>query len=231
MFTVSPSIYSADLLDLRKVLKEAEGFEHIHLDIDDGNFVRGISFGTALVEQIAKATSVPLDAHLEALNPLDHVDGLAKAGVSLISAHLEVLDYPSLFLSRVHNFGKKAGIALNLKTPVSFLEPYIGQFDQLLLVSVEADEEGLPFRRGVLKKIRQARELFGPDLPVWVDGGINDGNLKEVVEAGADGVVIGRAVFQAENFREAYEHYLNAGRAYEKEAGRNGKERKENAVF
>ncbi|MBR3168479.1 MAG: ribulose-phosphate 3-epimerase [Erysipelotrichaceae bacterium] len=230
MFTVSPSIYSADLLDLRKVLKEAEGFEHIHLDIDDGNFVRGISFGTALVGQIAKATSVPLDAHLEVLNPLDHVDGLAKAGVSLISAHLEVLDYPSLFLSRVHNLGKKAGIALNLKTPVSFLEPYIGQFDQLLLVSVEADEEGLPFRRGVLKKICQARELFGPDLPVWVDGGINDGNLKEVVEAGADGVVIGRAVFQAENFREAYEHYLNAGRAYEKEAGRNGKGRKENAV-
>ena len=218
MFTVSPSIYSADLLELRKVLQEAEGFEHIHLDIDDGNFVRGISFGTTLAEQIAAATKIPLDAHLEVLNPLEHVDALAKAGVETISAHLEVLDYPTLFLSRIHNLGRKAGIALNLKTPVSFLEPYAGQFDLLLLVSVEADEEGLPFRRGVLKKIRETRELFGSGLPVWVDGGINDGNLKEVVEAGADGVVIGRAVFRAENFRAAYEHFLQTGRAYEREA-------------
>lgn len=220
MFTVSPSIYSADLLNLKAVLEIAKDFEHIHLDIDDGNFVKGISFGTELVKQIAQNTNVMLDAHLEVLNPMDHVDSLIDAGVELIFAHIEVLDYPSAFLSKVHSYGKKAGLSLNLKTPISFIEPYADQIDHLLFVSVESDYEGLPFRKSVLKKVRQARELFGKDLPIWVDGGINDDNLKEVVEAGASGVVIGRAVFGAEDFKKAYDHFIETGRKYEKEFGR-----------
>lgn len=220
MFTVSPSIYSADLLNLKAVLEKAKDFEHIHLDIDDGNFVKGISFGTELVKQIAQNTNVMLDAHLEVLNPMDHVDSLIDAGVELIFAHIEVLDYPSAFLSKVHSYGKKAGLSLNLKTPISFIEPYADQIDHLLFVSVESDYEGLPFRKSVLKKVRQARELFGKDLPIWVDGGINDDNLKEVVEAGASGVVIGRAVFGAEDFKKAYDHFIETGRKYEKEFGR-----------
>ena len=220
MFTVSPSIYSADLLDLKSVLEKARDFEHIHLDIDDGNFVKGISFGTTLIEQIAQNTDVPLDAHLEVLNPMEYVEELAKAGVQLICAHIEVLDYPSAFLSKVHSYDKKAGLALNLKTPVSFIEPYIDQVDHLLFVSVEADYEGLPFRKGVLKKVRQAREVFGKDIDIWVDGGINDENLKDVIEAGASGVVIGRAVFKADDFKKAYDHFIETGRRYEKELGR-----------
>ena len=220
MFTVSPSIYSADLLDLKSVLEKARDFEHIHLDIDDGNFVKGISFGTTLIEQIAQNTDVPLDAHLEVLNPMEYVEELAKAGVQLICAHIEVLDYPSAFLSKVHSYDKKAGLALNLKTPVSFIEPYIDQVDHLLFVSVEADYEGLPFRKGVLKKVRQAREVFGKDIDIWVDGGVNDDNLKDVIEAGASGVVIGRAVFKADDFKKAYDHFIETGRRYEKELGR-----------
>jgi ribulose-phosphate 3-epimerase len=220
MFTVSPSIYSADLLDLKSVLEKARDFEHIHLDIDDGNFVKGISFGTTLIEQIAQNTDVPLDAHLEVLNPMEYVEELAKAGVQLICAHIEVLDYPSAFLSKVHSYDKKAGLALNLKTPVSFIEPYIDQVDHLLFVSVEADYEGLPFRKGVLKKVRQAREVFGKDIDIWVDGGVNDENLKDVIEAGASGVVIGRAVFKADDFKKAYDHFIETGRRYEKELGR-----------
>ena len=220
MFTVSPSIYSADLLDLKSVLEKARDFEHIHLDIDDGNFVKGISFGTTLIEQIAQNTDVPLDARLEVLNPMEYVEELAKAGVQLICAHIEVLDYPSAFLSKVHSYDKKAGLALNLKTPVSFIEPYIDQVDHLLFVSVEADYEGLPFRKGVLKKVRQAREVFGKDIDIWVDGGVNDDNLKDVIEAGASGVVIGRAVFKADDFKKAYDHFIETGRRYEKELGR-----------
>ena len=110
MFTVSPSIYSADLLNLKTVLEKARDFEHIHLDIDDGNFVKGISFGTTLVEQIADNTDVMLDAHLEVLNPMEYIDPLVNAGVELICAHIEVLDYPNIFLSKVHSYGKKAGL-------------------------------------------------------------------------------------------------------------------------
>ena len=220
MFTVSPSIYSADLLNLKSVLEKAKDFEHIHLDIDDGNFVKGISFGSELVKQIAKNTDVMLDAHLEVLNPMDHVDSLIEAGVELIFAHIEVLDYPSAFLSKVHSYGKKAGLSLNLKTPIDFIEPYIDQIDHLLFMSVESDYEGLPFRKSVLNKVRKARELFDEDLPIWVDGGINEDNLKEVIEAGASGVVIGRAVFGADDFKRAYEHFIKIGREYEKELGR-----------
>ena len=217
MFTISPSLYSADLLNLRGVLAGLQGFEHLHLDIDDGNFVRGISFGMDIVEPVARATNIPLDAHLEVLNPMDYVQPLCDAGVQQIVAHVEALPYPSLFLSAVHKNGKKAGLALNIKTPVSVLEPYIDQLDCIIIVSVEADMDGLPFRSGVLKKIRDARAMLPKDITIWVDGGVNEGNLKEVIDAGADAIVQGRAVFKAEDPNEAYRRLLALGRQYEKE--------------
>lgn len=215
MFTVSPSIYSADLMDLRNVLKKSEDFEHLHLDIDDGHFVRGISFGMDMVEQICQCTDVELDAHLEVNNPMDYVEALCLSKVAMISVHIETLNYPSLFFSTVHKYNKKASIALNLKTPLIYIKPYLDQIDHLLLVSVEADVEGLPFRKSVLEKITEARQMLGDRIPIWVDGGINDSNLEEVVRAGADGVVIGRAVFKADDFKKAYDHFLSIGRTYE----------------
>ena len=80
MFTISPSLYSADLLDLREVIGKLKGFEHLHLDIDDGNFVRGISFGMEVVKGVAECTEIPLDAHLEVLNPMEYVEPLCEAG-------------------------------------------------------------------------------------------------------------------------------------------------------
>ena len=215
MFTVSPSIYSADLMDLRNVLKKSKDFEHLHLDIDDGHFVRGISFGMDMVEQICQCTDVELDAHLEVNNPMDYVEALCLSKVAMISAHIETLNYPSLFFSNVHKYNKKASIALNLKTPLIYIKPYLDQIDHLLLVSVETDVEGLPFRKSVLEKITEARQMLGDRIPIWVDGGINDSNLEEVVRAGADGVVIGRAVFKADDFKKAYDHFLSIGRTYE----------------
>lgn len=217
MFTISPSLYSADLLDIRQVLKSLEGFEHLHLDVDDGNFVRGISFGMDIIEGTAKCTDIPLDAHLEVLNPMDYVKPLAEAGIELICAHVEALDFPSLFLSSVHQYGKKAGLALNVKTPVAFIEPYADQLDQLILVSCEADADGLQFRKGVLKKISDARLVLREQTQIWADGGINEANLQSVVAAGADGAVLGRAVFGTQNPTEAYARLLEMGRNYEKE--------------
>ncbi|MCP1110412.1 ribulose-phosphate 3-epimerase [Ohessyouella blattaphilus] len=215
MFTISPSIYSADLLDLRNVLKGLKGFEHLHLDIDDGNFVRGISFGMDTVKGIASSTNIPLDAHLEVLNPMDYIEPLVEAGVEMICAHVEALEFPSLFLSTVHQYQKKAGLALNIKTPVAFLEPYADQLDQIIFVSCEADVEGLPFRRGVLKKVADARCLFGDKVKIWVDGGVNESNLKSVISAGADGVVLGRAIFGSAEPVLEYERLLKQGRKYQ----------------
>ncbi|HCR82607.1 ribulose-phosphate 3-epimerase [Muricomes intestini] len=221
MFTISPSLYSADLLNIRQVLRSLEGFEHLHLDVDDGNFVRGISFGMDVIEGVAECTDIPLDAHLEVLNPMDYVAPLARAGVELICAHVEVLDFPSLFLSSVHRYGKKAGLALNIKTPIAYIEPYADQLDQLILVSCEADVDGLPFRRGVLKKLSEARLKLEEHTKIWVDGGVNKSNLRSVVDAGADGVVLGRAVFGSENPVDTYVQLLELGRGYEKERDSN----------
>lgn len=220
MFTVSPSLYSADLLNLQTVLERVKEFEHLHLDIDDGNFVRGISFGMDVVERVARITDIPLDAHLEVLNPLDYAAPLAKAGVGMISAHVEALPYPGQFLGEVHRYGAKAGLALNIKTPAAVLEPYAEMIEQVIFVSCEAEDDGLPFCSGVLKKIKEARKFLSQSVHIWVDGGVNESNLASVIEAGADGIVVGRAVFSAENPVEAYRRLVLLGNKYQKEQER-----------
>ena len=152
---------------------------------------------------------------------MEYVEPLCEAGVEMICAHVESLDFPSLFLGSVHQYGKKAGLALNVKTPIEFIEPYVDRIEQLILVSCEADAEGLKFQTGVLKKISKARKILGKNTRIWVDGGINEDNLKDVIVAGADGVVIGRAVFGSNNPSESYARLLALGRKYEKEVIKN----------
>lgn len=217
MFTISPSLYSADVMHLADALDSAKDFEHIHIDIDDGNFVRGISFGMDVVNGVCKSTNVPVDVHLEVLNPMAYVDKLCNSDIVMAVAHVEQLPFPSYFMSALHKANKKTGLALNIKTPASFLEAYVDQIDQVIVVSVEADYDDLIFREGVLKKVTELKKMLRPDAQVWVDGGINSTNLKKVVDAGADGVVLGRAIFKAEDPSLAYKEYLELGRKYEKE--------------
>ena len=215
MFTISPSIYSADWLNLKDVLDKASSFEHIHLDIDDGNFVKGISFGVDLISPIAKYTKVPLDVHLEVLNPMDYIDELGQLGISMIVAHIETLNNPKEFIDKVHSYGAKAGFAINVNTPLDLIKPFIDEIDSLIFVSVVSGEKGLPFRKEVLTNVKEIKKISKKDLIIWVDGGVNENNLKDVVDAGATGVVIGRAVFKANDYKSAYEHLLNLGRLYE----------------
>ena len=196
MFTVSPSILSGNLLNLERQLDALAGLGNLHLDIDDGNFVRGISFGMDTVRAIVDYTDIPTDVHLEVLNPCDYVEELCRCGVKRLCAHIEALPYPSLFLSAARKGGAAAcGLAVNLKTPVAELVPYADQLDYVLFVSVEADHDGLPFRPGVLDKVREARALG------------------RIVRAGATGVVVGRAVFGAEDPVRAYRDLLELAEA------------------
>ena len=216
MFTISPSIYSADIMNLGNVVKSLKDFEHLHIDIDDGNFVRGISFGMDVVNGVCEYTDIPVDVHLEVNNPMDYVDQLCASKIVMACSHVETLDFPSLFLSKMHKANKKAGLALNIKTPISYLEPYIDQLDQVIVVSVEADADGLIFRKGILNKVKQLRNLLPDACEIWVDGGVNKTNLKEVVKAGASGVVLGRAIFNEADPNKAYQDYLQLARTYER---------------
>lgn len=214
MFSVSPSLLSGDLLNLGSQLDAVRGLDHLHLDLDDGNFVRGISFGMDVVRAVAARTQVPLDAHLEVLNPCDYVEELCACGVKRLCAHVEALNYPSLFLSMARRAGAQAcGLALNLKTPVETLLAYADQLDYVLFVSVEADCDGLPFRPGVLAKVCAARAMLPSRVEIWVDGGVNEQNLDSVVCAGADTVVVGRAVFGAPDPMAAWQRLCRLGRA------------------
>ena len=215
MFTVSPSIYSADLLNLKDVLDKTSNFEHIHLDIDDGNFVKGISFGTDLISLIAKNTKVPLDVHLEVLNPMDYIDELCSLGMSQIVAHIETLNNPKEFIDKVHSYNIKAGLAINVGTSINTIKPYLDDIDHIIFVSVVSGEKGLPFRKEVLDNVKEIKKIAKKDLTMWVDGGVNEDNLKDVVNAGVTGVVIGRAVFKAEDYKSAYNKFLTLGRKYE----------------
>lgn len=217
MFTISPSIYSADIMNLESAVKKASCFEHLHIDIDDGNFVRGISFGMDVVEGVCSSTNTPVDVHLEVLNPMSYAEKLADSDIQIGCAHIEALPFPSHFLSTLHQAGKKAGLAINIKTPVSYIEPYIEQVDLVIVVSVEADVDGLIFRKGVLNKIKDLKKMVKPETQIWVDGGVNKDNLKDVVYAGADGVVLGRAIFKDEDPVARYKEYLDLGRKYEME--------------
>lgn len=220
MFVISPSLFSGNFLNLEKQLAQLDGMRNLHLDIDDGNFVRGISFGTDLAKVVAEHTSIPLDAHLEVLNPMDYVDDLCGCGIQRLCAHVEALPFPSKFLSRVRRSNKKAGLALNLKTPVDFIAPYADQLDYILFVSVETDYDGLPFRPGVLEKIKAARRIFPENVEIWVDGGISETNLRDVVESGANGAVLGRSIFHAENPMREYQRLLKlANNIQKKEEG------------
>lgn len=216
MFTVSPSIYSADLLNLKEVLDKTSSFEHIHLDIDDGNFVKGISFGVDLISQIKKNTNVPLDVHLEVLNPMDYIDELCELGMSLIVAHIETLKDPKEFIDRVHAHNIKVGFAINVGTSLEKIKPYLNDIDHLIFVSVVSGEKGLPFRKEVLDNVKEIKKLSDNKISIWVDGAVNESNLKDVVKAGATGVVIGRAVFKADDYNAAYNKFLELGRLYEK---------------
>lgn len=196
MFELSPSLSAGSQLNLGEVLDRTRELSHIHLDVDDGNFVHEITFGMDTVATVARNTDVPLDVHLEVLNPMDYVRPLCEIGVSAACAHVEALPFPSEFLSALRRGGiEKIGLAINLKTPVDEILSYADQLDYVIFVSVEADSDGLPFRPMTLEKVRRAREAFGDRVQLWVDGGVNETNLPDVIRAGADGVVVGRAVF------------------------------------
>ena len=216
MFIVTPSIYAADLLDMKNVLAKCAHFAHLHVDIDDGNFVRGISFGTDYLRAVAQNTEVPLDVHLEVLNPMDYVKPLAEIGVDRIAAHVEALPYPSLFLSTVHNLGMKAGLAVNIKTPAAAVLPYAAELDELIVITSEADDDGLRYRPAALAKIKEVKPQMQPDAWILVDGGANESNLEQIIRAGANGIVAGRAVFGDPDPAAAYERLLQAGLRWQK---------------
>lgn len=198
---IAPSLLSVDLLELRSQLAacKAGGADLLHLDVMDGHFVPNLTYGPDFVKTVARASDLPIDVHLMVDHPEDLVEPFIKAGADRVSIHLEATRHPDRLLARIRELGARAGIALNPATPPQALDYLWERLDFVLLMTVNPGFGGQSFLPAVLPKIRWVCErgaAAGFPVPVEVDGGIDDRQVRSVVEAGARWLVSGSYLFR-----------------------------------
>jgi len=206
MVKIAPSILSADFANLERDIRTVEkgGGEYLHVDVMDGIFVPNITIGLPVVKSIRKITDLVLDVHLMIDRPHRYVKAFAEAGADIVVFHLEA-DFPEKIfesISALRSMGKKVGLSIKPKTPVEMLWPFMGLIDLVLVMTVEPGFGGQAFMAEQVSKVRALRELVdreGLSCEIEVDGGINPQTAKTCIEAGADVLVAGSAVFSAEN--------------------------------
>ncbi len=203
MVKIAPSMLAADFLHLEKDVKTVnENADLFHLDIMDGVFVPNISYGFPVVEAIASIAQKPLDVHLMIVQPEKYIERFARIGVSMISFHLNATDKPAQTLLHIREAGMKAGLVINPDMPVESLYPYLHLCDYIILMSVYAGFGGQKFIEDTYDRIRTLKaEIDRQELSVKieVDGGVCPANASLLVEAGAEILVAGSAVFKSDN--------------------------------
>jgi ribulose-phosphate 3-epimerase len=199
---IAPSILSADFTRLgEQVLAVgAAGVDRFQVDVMDGRFVPNITFGVLALESLRPLTRLSIEAHLMVEPPEDFIARFAKAGADTIIVHQEATPHLHRAIQQIHHLGKKAGVAINPSTPASTLSEILGSLQLVLVMTVNPGFGGQDFIPETLTKIRQVRNAIqerGLDCEVEVDGGINHQTARSVVEAGANVLVAGSAVFDA----------------------------------
>ena len=203
MVKIAPSMLAADFLHLEKDVKTVnENADLFHLDIMDGVFVPNISYGFPVVEAIASIAQKPMDVHLMIVHPEKYIERFARIGVSMISFHLNATDKPAQALLHIRETGMKAGLVINPDMPVESLYPYLHLCDYIILMSVYAGFGGQKFIEDTYDRIRTLKaEIDRQELSVKieVDGGVCPANASLLVEAGAEILVAGSAVFKSDD--------------------------------
>ncbi len=223
MVILSPSILAADFTVLGQQMKQAEagGNGYFHFDVMDGMFVPNISFGIPVLTSVRKATYKVLDVHLMVQAPERYVDKFIDAGADILTVHQEACVPLVETIAKIHEKGKRAGIAIKPHTDIAVLEKYFGLADMFLVMTVEPGFGGQEYLDSCTDKIATLRRMLtdrGLDTDIQVDGGITRDNVKTVLDAGANVIVMGSSIFRGditENtrfFSELFDKYNKGDR-------------------
>lgn len=225
MNILSPSILAADFTQLGEEIRRADeaGAQYIHYDVMDGMFVPSITFGMPVLSSIRKITDRILDVHLMIENPERYVDEFADCGADIITVHAESCRHLDRVISQIHQKGIKAGVALNPATSLSVLDYVLDKVDMVLIMTVNPGFGGQKFIESSYDKIRELKKRITEkklQTDIQVDGGINTETLPGVLEAGANIIVAGSAVFKGDIQKNVQElqsmmnrHDMNRGSA------------------
>ena len=208
MVKLAPSILSADFARLLEDVKKVEkaGCEYLHIDVMDGHFVPNITLGPGIVKSLRKDVDMVFDAHLMIENPDNYIKQFVDAGCDIIVVHQEACRHLHRTIQNIKSHGIKAGVALNPATPIDTIKYVLQDVDMVLLMSVNPGFGGQSYIPVVTEKIKELKALIdemGLDIDIEVDGGVKPSNISEVVNAGANVIVAGSAIFSTGDIDEA----------------------------
>ena len=196
MVKIAPSMLGADFGDMRRAAElVAPESGYLHMDVMDGHFVPNLTMGSDLVKALKGIA--PMDVHLMITDPCDFIDDFCEAGADIISVHIEA-NKPKEALQLIKSKNIKAGIALNPSTPKEAIEDVVSEADMILVMSVEPGYCGQSFHENAIDRVKEYREKY-PDKLIEVDGGVSTSNSEKLIQAGADILVAGSAVFNSED--------------------------------
>ncbi len=202
----APSLLAADFSQLKSQIQLIKDADYLHLDVMDGVYVPNITFGPGLIKAIRNQTELPFDTHLMITKPERYIKDFAEAGSDILTVHVEATDHIHRVIQMIKAHSIKAGVSLNPATPIESLEYLLPELDQVLIMSVNPGFGGQSYIPQMTKKIAKLKKIIefnNYDCKIEVDGGIKTYNLKEIVNAGADIIVAGSAIFGADKPAEA----------------------------
>lgn len=202
---IAPSMLKCDFGNLAREVERltAANAKVLHWDVMDGHFVPNLSYGPMVIERVRPLTEMVFDAHLMISEPERYLDEYLKAGCDAITVHIEAVLQPTSLLRRIRDAGRVAGLALNPQTPLSAVEPFLGEIDLLLVMSVQAGFGGQSFIPTSIEKLQAARKLTSPQTILSVDGGIGTKTIAGCAAVGTDLFVAGSAIFDQSDYVHA----------------------------